>query len=62
MTLDGLRKRGSAVLIVEDNIEFVTSVADRGIVLDSGRSIAIGAVKDIFSDQKMRDAYFGALT
>jgi len=60
--LDALQRRGSAVLIVEHNIEFVTRVANRGIVLDSGRPIAIGPVKEIFADQKVRDAYFGALT
>jgi ABC-type branched-subunit amino acid transport system ATPase component/ABC-type branched-subunit amino acid transport system permease subunit len=56
-----LRERGSAVVIVEHNIDFVAEVAQRGIVLDGGRLIAFGATKEILADEKVRAAYFGAL-
>jgi ABC-type branched-subunit amino acid transport system ATPase component/ABC-type branched-subunit amino acid transport system permease subunit len=56
-----LRERGSAVVIVEHNIDFVAEVAQRGIVLDGGRPIAFGATKEILADEKVREAYFGAL-
>jgi ABC-type branched-subunit amino acid transport system ATPase component/ABC-type branched-subunit amino acid transport system permease subunit len=56
-----LRERGSAVVIVEHNIDFVAEVAQRGIVLDGGRPIAFGATKEILADEKVRAAYFGAL-
>ena len=57
-----LRQRGSAVVIVEHNIDFVASVATRGIVLDSGRAIAYGRVDEILADPRVREAYFGVLT
>ena len=57
-----LRAQGSAVVIVEHNINFVRRVADRGVVLDSGRPIASGAIADILADKAVQDAYFGALT
>jgi ABC-type branched-subunit amino acid transport system ATPase component/ABC-type branched-subunit amino acid transport system permease subunit len=60
--LAALRERQSAVIIVEHNIEFVASVAQQGVVLDGGRPIASGPVKEILADPKVRDAYFGALT
>ncbi|MGO9699100.1 MAG: ATP-binding cassette domain-containing protein [Xanthobacteraceae bacterium] len=56
-----LQARGSAVVIVEHNIDFVAEVAERGIVLDGGRQIAFGATKEILADEKVRQAYFGAL-
>jgi ABC-type branched-subunit amino acid transport system ATPase component/ABC-type branched-subunit amino acid transport system permease subunit len=59
--LDALRARGSAVLIVEHNIEFVADIAERGVVLDSGRQIAIGPVRDILAAPQVREAYFGSL-
>ncbi len=57
-----LQARGSAVIIVEHNIEFVAEVAKRGIVLDGGRPIAFGLTKEILASEKVREAYFGALT
>jgi ABC-type branched-subunit amino acid transport system ATPase component len=57
-----LRAKGSAIVIVEHNINFVRRVADRGVVLDSGLPIASGAIADILADKAVQDAYFGALT
>ena len=57
-----LRAQGSAIVIVEHNINFVRRVADRGVVLDSGLPIASGAIADILADKAVQDAYFGALT
>jgi len=57
-----LQARGSAVVIIEHNIDFVSSVAKRGIVLDSGRPIALGLTKNILEDPRVNAAYFGALT
>jgi branched-chain amino acid transport system permease protein len=57
-----LRMRGTAVLIVEHNIDFVSSVATRGMVLDSGRTVTTGAMADILADERVQSAYFGALT
>jgi branched-chain amino acid transport system permease protein len=59
--LEQLRARGSAVVIVEHNIDFVAGIAARGIVLDSGRTIALGQIGDILADPRVNEAYFGAL-
>ncbi|HVA14247.1 MAG TPA: ATP-binding cassette domain-containing protein [Stellaceae bacterium] len=60
--LEQLRQRGSAVFIVEHNIDFVAGIAARGIVLDSGRAIALGDIGEILVDPRVGAAYFGALT
>jgi ABC-type branched-subunit amino acid transport system ATPase component/ABC-type branched-subunit amino acid transport system permease subunit len=57
-----LQTRGIAVVIVEHNIDFVSSVASRGLVLDSGRPIVTGTMRDILGDVRVQKAYFGALT
>jgi ABC-type branched-subunit amino acid transport system ATPase component len=49
------------VVIVEHNIEFVSDIAARGIVLDSGKTIAAGSVREIMTAENVRAAYFGAL-
>jgi ABC-type branched-subunit amino acid transport system ATPase component len=56
-----LQARGSAIVIVEHNIDFVADVTKRGIVLDGGQTIAMGRTKDILVDLKVKEAYFGAL-
>ena len=57
-----LRTRGTSVLIVEHNIEFASSVASRGLVLDSGRVVTSGPMNEILADERVQTAYFGALT
>ena len=57
-----LQMRRIAVVIVEHNIDFVSSVASRGLVLDSGHAVVTGAMKDILADERVQKAYFGALT
>ena len=57
-----LRARGIAVVIVEHNIEFVSSVASRGLVLGSGKPVIVGNMADILADERVQEAYFGALT
>ena len=56
-----LQRRGIAVVIVEHNIDFVSSVASRGLVLDNGRSVVTGMMRDILADTRVQKAYFGAL-
>jgi branched-chain amino acid transport system permease protein len=56
-----LKSAGSVVVVVEHNIEFVTGLADQGIVLDSGSVIATGTMAEIFADPTVRKAYLGVL-
>jgi ABC-type branched-subunit amino acid transport system ATPase component/ABC-type branched-subunit amino acid transport system permease subunit len=59
--LERLRREGAAILVVEHNVEFVATIADELVVLDSGRVIARGAPKAVIADPKVQDAYFGVL-
>jgi ABC-type branched-subunit amino acid transport system ATPase component/ABC-type branched-subunit amino acid transport system permease subunit len=57
-----LSSAGRAVVIVEHNIEFMSDIATRGIVLDSGKTIATGTVHEIMASENVKAAYLGALS
>jgi ABC-type branched-subunit amino acid transport system ATPase component/ABC-type branched-subunit amino acid transport system permease subunit len=60
--LKRLKDAGTAILLVEHNFEFVKTVADAVVVLDGGKVIATGSVADVMNNQRVQEAYFGALT
>ena len=49
-----------SMLVVEHNLEFARSVADRLIALDFGKVIASGRPDDVLASDALRSAYFGA--
>jgi energy-coupling factor transporter ATP-binding protein EcfA2 len=56
-----LRNRGVAVLIVEQNLELLASLADRVIVLADGAVLASGAPRDVLARNPPLDARLGGL-
>jgi branched-chain amino acid transport system permease protein len=56
-----LKARGTAILVVEHNVGFVSTVADEVLVMETGRLIAAGSPQSVMADQKVKDAYLGAL-
>jgi branched-chain amino acid transport system ATP-binding protein len=58
---DVQRERGTAVLLVEHDVEFVRTFSSRMFVLDFGNLIASGPTTEVLADDAVRRAYLGEL-
>ena len=54
-------ERGTAVLLVEHDVEFVRSFSTRLSVLDFGHLIAAGPTAEVLADDAVRRAYLGEM-
>ena len=52
-------ERGTAILLVEHDLEMVQRVVTRLFVLDSGAVLASGPVDEVLGDARVRQAYLG---
>ena len=54
-----IRRRGTTVLLVEQNARMGLSVADRGYVLETGRLVLSGSPTELWGNEEIRAAYLG---
>jgi ABC-type branched-subunit amino acid transport system ATPase component len=54
-----MRESGKAILMVEQNVRFGLRLADRGIVMESGRVLLDGPADEILDNPEIADLYFG---
>lgn len=54
-----MRSRGTAILMVEQNVRFGMRMATTGIVMESGRVLLTGPSKEILANPEIADLYFG---
>jgi branched-chain amino acid transport system ATP-binding protein len=54
-----IQKRGTTVLLVEQNAHMALKVANWGYVLETGRLTLGGEPEALWSDKRIRDAYLG---
>lgn len=52
-------QRGITVVIVEQNLEFATDVADHAYLMDKGRIVAELPAKDVLADRELQHEYLG---
>jgi branched-chain amino acid transport system ATP-binding protein len=52
-------EHGTAVILVEHDLDMVAQVVDRVIVLDFGQQIAAGTLDEVMADPAVRKAYLG---
>jgi branched-chain amino acid transport system permease protein len=58
--LRGMADRGTTVVLIEHNFEFITTVADTAHVLHAGRLIASGPARTIGEDRAVTESYLGS--
>jgi branched-chain amino acid transport system ATP-binding protein len=51
--------RGFAILLVEHDVELVSSFTSRALLLDFGRVLVSGPTREVMASQHMQRAYFG---
>jgi branched-chain amino acid transport system ATP-binding protein len=54
-----IRRRGTTVLMVEQNAYAALRMADRAYVMETGRIVLEGAARDLLHDDHVRRAYLG---
>ncbi len=54
-----IRRRGTTVLMVEQNAYLALRMADRAYVMETGRIVLAGAARDLLEDDHVRRAYLG---
>jgi branched-chain amino acid transport system ATP-binding protein len=54
-----LRRRGTTILLVEQNAKAALKVADRGYVIETGRVILEGETEDLLHNKEVQRAYLG---
>ncbi len=57
--LNSLKKSGTAMLIIEQNLVKALTIADRGYVLETGHVVLSGESKEILKNPDVRKAYLG---
>jgi branched-chain amino acid transport system ATP-binding protein len=58
-TVNNINKAGISVLLVEQNAGLVTKVAQKCYVIEVGRVVLQGNIKDLMSDNSVRRAFLG---
>jgi branched-chain amino acid transport system ATP-binding protein len=54
-----LRKRGTTIVLVDQNAQAALSIADRGYVMETGRVVLEGSAASLLQDPRVRQAYLG---
>jgi branched-chain amino acid transport system ATP-binding protein len=57
--LTRIAEEGTAVLLVDQDVDLALEVAARGYVLETGKIVASGPSNELLADPKIREAYLG---
>jgi branched-chain amino acid transport system ATP-binding protein len=58
-TIEEINQGGVTILLVEQNARAALRLADKGYVLETGRTILSGSAEELIRDERVRKAYLG---
>lgn len=58
-TIQEINQGGVTILLVEQNARAALKLADKGYVLETGRTILSGSAEELIRDERVRKAYLG---
>jgi branched-chain amino acid transport system ATP-binding protein len=58
-TIQEINEGGVTILLVEQNARAALRLADKGYVLETGRTILSGSAEELIRDERVRKAYLG---
>ena len=58
-TLDVMKKQGSSMLIIEQNLTKALTISDRGYVLETGHMQMTGPSKELLNNKEIQKVYLG---
>lgn len=59
--LGRLRDKGTTLIVIEQNVPFVTSICDRGYLMNGGRIVLDGTAKALLESDEVRKTYLGVV-
>ncbi len=57
-----LKRGGTSLLLIEQNVELALEISDRAYILDQGRLVDEGASAELLADRTIRERYCGLIT
>jgi branched-chain amino acid transport system ATP-binding protein len=57
--LEAVAAEGTALLVVEQDVDAALRIAQRGYVLETGRIAGSGSSEELLEDPRVREAYLG---
>ena len=57
--IQGIKRSGKTVLLIEQNASMALSIADRGYVLENGRMVLTGTGRELLVNEDVKRAYLG---
>ena len=54
-----IKQAGVSILLVEQNLEVCTQLADRHVIIEQGRVVYTGSNDDFRADDAIKDRYLG---
>jgi branched-chain amino acid transport system ATP-binding protein len=59
-TIEAIRERGTAILLVEQNVNHALRIANRAYVMQAGELVMSGSAKEVLNDTALTGAILGS--